>query len=57
MEDLAFSKKKNKYVLLSMVDMDNFELAYPIFKKANVPFTIYITTSFPDQKGYLWCWF
>ena len=34
--------------------MDNFELAYPIFKKYNVPFTIYITTSFPDQKGYLW---
>ena len=53
--DLNFPKKE-KQICITLDDgyLDNFRLAYPIFKKYNVPFTIYITTSFPDQKGYLW---
>lgn len=33
---------------------DNFTEAYPILKKYNVPATIYITTSFPEQTCLLW---
>jgi peptidoglycan/xylan/chitin deacetylase (PgdA/CDA1 family) len=33
---------------------DNLECAYPIFKKHNIPFTIYITTSFPDYTSIIW---
>jgi len=33
---------------------DNYKIAYPIFKKYNVPFTIYMTTSFPDNNAILW---
>jgi len=33
---------------------DNKEWAYPILKAAQVPFTIYIPTSFPDRLGQLW---
>ena len=28
--------------------------AYPILKKHEIPFTIYITTDFPDKKAILW---
>jgi peptidoglycan/xylan/chitin deacetylase (PgdA/CDA1 family) len=33
---------------------DNFEHAYPIFKRHAVPFCIYLPTSFPDRLGELW---
>ena len=33
---------------------DNLEHAYPVFKKHHVPFTIYITTDFPEHKAILW---
>ncbi len=33
---------------------DNLRYAYPILKKHQVPFAIYIPTSFPDQIGDLW---
>jgi len=33
---------------------DNYKIAYPIFKKYNIPFTIYITTSFPNKNAILW---
>jgi peptidoglycan/xylan/chitin deacetylase (PgdA/CDA1 family) len=33
---------------------DNFTTAYPILKKRGIPFTIYVTTSFPDQKAIVW---
>jgi len=35
---------------------DNFNHAYPIFKKNNVPFCIYIATDFINKKAILW-WF
>jgi peptidoglycan/xylan/chitin deacetylase (PgdA/CDA1 family) len=33
---------------------DNKEWAYPILKAAQVPFVIYVPTSFPDRLGQLW---
>lgn len=33
---------------------DNFEIAYPIFKKYNVPFTVNVTTDFIERKALLW---
>src|SRR5689334_5138053 len=33
---------------------DNHEFAYPILKKYQVPFAIYVATSFADRLGELW---
>ena len=33
---------------------DNFLYAYPLFKKYNIPFTIYVTNSFPNKTAILW---
>lgn len=33
---------------------DNREHAYPIFKRRNLPFTLYIPTDYPSGKGELW---
>jgi peptidoglycan/xylan/chitin deacetylase (PgdA/CDA1 family) len=33
---------------------DTFEYAYPILKDANLPFAVYVPTSFPDRLGELW---
>jgi peptidoglycan/xylan/chitin deacetylase (PgdA/CDA1 family) len=33
---------------------DNLEHAYPIFKRYNIPFTIYVPTDFADQRADLW---
>jgi peptidoglycan/xylan/chitin deacetylase (PgdA/CDA1 family) len=33
---------------------DNAEHAYPVFKRHNVPFTIYVPTDFADGTGDLW---
>ena len=53
---LKNGKKVKKKIVFTFDDgyADNYEIAYPIFKKYNIPFAIYITTSFPDQKAILW---
>jgi len=33
---------------------DNLEHAYPVLKARAVPFTIYVTTSFPDRTAVVW---
>ena len=33
---------------------DNFEHAYPIFKRHDLPFTVYVSTDYPDGNGDLW---
>ncbi len=33
---------------------DNRTFAYPIFKHHEVPFTVYVPTSFPERNGNLW---
>ncbi len=49
-------KPKNKFVIFTMDDgyRDNLEYAYPLFKKYNIPFLIYVTNSFPDHTAKLW---
>lgn len=34
--------------------LDNYTNAFPIFKKYQVPFCIFVTTDFPDKKAILW---
>lgn len=47
---------KQKFVCFTFDDgyVDNYELAYPILKKYNCPFAIYVATDFPDGKALLW---
>jgi peptidoglycan/xylan/chitin deacetylase (PgdA/CDA1 family) len=33
---------------------DNLDYAYPIFKRHNLPFAIYVPTDYPDGRGDLW---
>lgn len=53
------SEKKDihkPFVCFTMDDgyLDNYENAYPIFKKYNIPFAIFVSTDFPDRKAVLW---
>lgn len=45
-----------KKIVMTLDDgyIDNYLNAYPIFKKHNVPFTIYLTTSFPEKTAIMW---
>ncbi len=49
-------KPKHPFVVFTLDDgyEDNFTKAYPIFKKNEVPFCIYVTTNFPNKKAFLW---
>ncbi len=55
-EILQNDEKVKKQIVFTLDDgyKDNYEIAYPIFKKHNIPFAIYITTSFPQNKAILW---
>lgn len=33
---------------------DAYSLAYPVFRKYNLPFAIYLSTNYPDKKAVLW---
>jgi peptidoglycan/xylan/chitin deacetylase (PgdA/CDA1 family) len=50
------TRPKKKFVVFTFDDgyLDNYTLAYPIFKRYNAPFTIYVTTSFPDRDAEIW---
>lgn len=45
-----------KYVIFTLDDgyVDNYTFAYPIFRKHNVPFAIYVTTGFVDRQAAMW---
>lgn len=51
--DLA---RKKPYVVFTIDDgyLDNLEHAFPVFKKHNCPFAIYVTTDLCDQKLFMW---
>jgi peptidoglycan/xylan/chitin deacetylase (PgdA/CDA1 family) len=55
-ERLPNKNNKRKFVIFTFDDgyADNYLHAYPVFKKHDVPFTIYVTTSFPDREAILW---
>ena len=44
------------FICFTMDDgyLDNFDNAYPIFKKHQIPFAIFVATDFPDKKAVLW---
>lgn len=55
--DIFDGRKINKKFAIFTFDdgyADIFTYAYPIFKKYNVPFTVYVTTNFPDRKAVMW---
>jgi len=60
LDDLVEFRKaegiKRKFVIFTFDDgyVDNFTFAYPIFRKHNIPFTIYIATGLPDSHAILW---
>jgi len=49
-------RQQKKFVCFTFDDgyKDNYELAYPVLKKYNCPFAIYVTTDFPDKKASMW---
>ena len=51
--DRDFSRR---FVCLTFDDgyRDTLQCAYPILKEAEVPFAVYVPTSFPDRLGELW---
>ncbi len=53
---LKNGEKVKKQIVFTLDDgyLDNYTIAYPIFKKHNVPFAIYVTTSFPQNEAILW---
>lgn len=50
------SKQKRPFVAFTFDDgyKDNLTCALPIFKELNVPFTIFVTSDFPNLKAILW---
>ncbi len=46
----------SRFVAFTLDDgyRDNFEFAWPIFKKHDVPATLFIASSFPQKQGLLW---
>jgi peptidoglycan/xylan/chitin deacetylase (PgdA/CDA1 family) len=55
-ERLLEGNTKRRFVCLTFDDgyRDNLQFAYPILKKYELPFALYIPTSFPDRLGELW---
>jgi len=54
---LTGAKKAAKpFVLFTFDDgyIDNLTYAYPIFKKHNIPFTINVSTCFPERTAIIW---
>ncbi|WNO10650.1 polysaccharide deacetylase family protein [Teredinibacter sp. KSP-S5-2] len=50
------TQSKKPFICFTFDDgyVDNYEIAYPLFKKHRVPFTIYVSTSYPDKTCLLW---
>jgi peptidoglycan/xylan/chitin deacetylase (PgdA/CDA1 family) len=55
-DGLMNNKPVSKSIVLTLDDgyADNYTHAHPIFKKHDIPFAIYVTTSFPDNTAILW---
>lgn len=53
---LTGSRKARKFVVFTFDDgfRDHYTLVYPIFKRHQVPFTIYLATGIPDHTYLFW---
>ena len=49
---------KRKFVCFTLDDgyQDNYLNAFPVFKKYEAPFTVYVNTGLPDGTAILWWW-
>lgn len=49
-------KIEGRFVVYTFDDgyIDNYTVAYPIFKRLGIPFGIYVTTGFPDKTADIW---
>lgn len=49
------NRTKKKFVIVTFDDVPEnvYQNAYPILKKLNIPFTLFMTTDFIDKPGYL----
>lgn len=49
-------RNKRRFVCITFDDgyQDNYTLAYPMLKRLNVPFTVYVTTGFIDNQLPMW---
>lgn len=58
-EILQNGEEVKKQIVFTFDDgyKDTYEIAYPMFKKYNIPFTVYVTTSFPEKEAILWWYF
>ena len=45
-----------RFVAFTLDDgyLDNYRLAWPVFKRHGAPFTVYVATAFPDGEALLW---
>jgi peptidoglycan/xylan/chitin deacetylase (PgdA/CDA1 family) len=52
----AASKSQKPFAVFTLDDgyKDNRDFAYPVFKRHNAPFTIYVPTAYADGHGELW---
>jgi peptidoglycan/xylan/chitin deacetylase (PgdA/CDA1 family) len=53
---LISKENSRKFVVFTMDDgyTDVYRYAWPLFKAQQVPFTLYVTTNFPDRKVVMW---
>lgn len=61
LDDLVLLSEQNKKMKRKFIVMtfdygyrDNYEYALPLFDKMRIPFTVYVTNSFPDTTVFLW---
>ena len=56
---LTIGGSLEKKIVMTLDDgyLDNFLIAYPIFKKYNIPFTIFVTPSFIEGTKVLWWYY
>ena len=56
--DIITGKKKidKPFIAFTLDDgyLDNYTTAYPIFKRNQIPFCIFVATDFPDKRAILW---
>ena len=56
---LSLGKKQRKFIVVTFDDgyIDNYTIAFPLFKKLGIPFIIYVSTGMPDGEMTLWPYF